>query len=644
MTLQGGAGNDFITAQKLVYDLPGGLADDAYTDPLLQNNPLNPLPLGFIFAPEPVNPNVSRQIAFAAYMDGGAGNDLLVSAEANGGLGVDYLFQGITFSGLNTMVGGQGSDTFVVKNGGQAFGDTFDHVIKFGNETPADYGAGGIGASLNGGRHNLIVSAVPYLVLSDTVVSQGKFIDQVALSGAGQFAMGNGLDNFIADGLNGGGGSSNTLVGGVGRDSIQGGAVRDDVLIGGTAYGVDNVGLAIRDFASVLDGGNGLTTSIFRDTDPIPVNPNGPGVADPSQFWFVSGFYGEVFDPNRNRDTLVAADASTLDGGAGNDSLVGSSTPNTRGDNFFVSRGPGGDDAKNINLNDAVFGNGGNDTVTFTDSDYLWWSGHQEGSTLLMNGYTIAGDISNLVLQMGAPTARDATGNNNSTGNDHTGWFDELGSNLVVGNEFDNILNGGGVGGENNIGGFDTLTGGGGSDLFVVRGYTNASNNGWDPTYSGTPEVWRPVTSTYTDSDFVLITDFTVGDILDFGTPSDFWIGGTPNGFREGNLNDFVRGGLAPSATDFGIYRADNTSPDLVARVSLSGGLELDVANIGSWTRVDPGGDGSIGIFYQIDNNLNFLDGGPGGPSILATNLFDPANYTQTASTASLSDLINRIA
>jgi Ca2+-binding RTX toxin-like protein len=439
VTLQGGAGNDFITAQKLVYDLPGGLADDTYTDPLLQNNPLNPLPLGFIFAPEPVNPNVSRQIAFAAYMDGGAGNDLLVSAEANGGLGVDYLFQGITFSGLNTMVGGQGSDTFVVKNGGQAFGDTFDHVIKFGNETPADYGAGGIGASLNGGRHNLIVSAVPYLVLSDTVVSQGKFIDQVALSGAGQFAMGNGLDNFIADGLNGGGGSSNTLVGGVGRDSIQGGAVRDDVLIGGTAYGVDNVGLAIRDFASVLDGGNGLTTSIFRDTDPIPVNPNGPGVADPSQFWFVSGFYGEVFDPNRNRDTLVAADASTLDGGAGNDSLVGSSTPNTRGDNFFVSRGPGGDDAKNINLNDAVFGNGGNDTVTFTDSDYLWWSGHQEGSTLLMNGYTIAGDISNLVLQMGAPTARDATGNNNSTGNDHTGWFDELGSNLVVGNEFDNI-------------------------------------------------------------------------------------------------------------------------------------------------------------------------------------------------------------
>jgi Ca2+-binding RTX toxin-like protein len=99
VTLQGGAGNDFLTAAKLVNGLPGGLVNDTYTDPLVQNNPLNPLPFGFIFAPEPVNPNVARQVAFAAYLDGGAGNDLLVSAEANGGLGVDYVFQGITFKG-----------------------------------------------------------------------------------------------------------------------------------------------------------------------------------------------------------------------------------------------------------------------------------------------------------------------------------------------------------------------------------------------------------------------------------------------------------------------------------------------------------------------------------------------------------------
>jgi hypothetical protein len=211
-----------------------------------------------------------------------------------------------------------------------------------------------------------------------------------------------------------------------------------------------------------------------------------------------------------------------------------------------------------------------------------------------------------------------------------------------VGNEFDNILNGGGVGGENNVGGFDTLTGGGGSDLFVVQGYTGAQNNKWEPKYQD--NIWNRNESTYTDSDYVLITDFSVNDILDFGTVSDFWIGGTPSGINEGNLNDFVRGGLSPGASEFGIYRANNTNPDLVAHVRLAGGLELDVANIATWTRVDPGGDGSIGIFYEIDSSMSFLDGGVGGIPVTSTNLFEPTNYNQTASTASLSALMGQIA
>lgn len=671
VTLQGGGGNDFITAQKLVYDLPGGLANDLYNDPFVQNNPLNPLPLGFLFAPEPVNPNVSRQIAFAAYLDGGAGNDLLVSAQANGGLGVDYVFQGITFSGLNTMVGGQGSDTFVVKNGGQALGDEFDWVVKYDKETPVNFGAGGVGASLNGGQHNMVVSAVPYLVLSDTIVSQGKFIDQLVLSGAGQFGMGNRLDNFIADGLNGGGGSGNTLVGGVGRDSIQGGAVRDDVLIGGTAYGVDNVGLAIKDFAPISAGGNGLLSSIFRDTDPIPVGLNGPGTADPSQFWFVPGFYGGVLDPNRNRDTLVAADASTLDGGAGHDSLVGSSTPNSRGDNFFVSgsystpKGVpyilGGNLSQNINIQDAVFGNGGNDTVTFTDSDRLWWSGYAEGEVLPMNGYVLGSDISNLVLQMGSPTARDGTGNRNSTGNDHTGWFEEIGSNLIVGNEFDNILDGGGVGGDGNVGGFDTLTGMGGSDLFVISGYRGATNNRWDVSitdFTSPPNagqsLWDSARSEYTDADFVLVTDFTAGeDFLSLpGSPADYWIGAAPTGFNTNNVRPLT-GTATPAAADFGIYRSANYgsgAPDLVAHIQMSGGIGLDIATLqlaytpAASSQINTGDKASQflgwGKFYQLETAL-FNDGTAFSDSLETKPNFQTT--IQTPSTASLTSLMGQI-
>jgi len=462
VTLQGGSGNDAVLGLRLVSFLPGELTDDRYTDPLVQNNPNFGLPLGFIFSPTPYNSQVDLPNRFATYLDGGYGNDILNGDFVNDQSGDDYVFQGVTFKGLNTLVGGQGSDTFVVKNGGNAIGDEFDWVVKYGNETPVVTQPGNVGSSLNGGQHNLVVSRVDFLTLSDELVNQGKFIDQLALAEVAQFGHGNRLDNYIYDE-----GAANTLVGDKGRDSIVGAGI-GNFLIGGTAYGVDQVGLAVKDFASVVDGGNGTTNSIFRDTDPIPVSPNGPGTADPSQFWFVPGYYGGVYDPNRNQDTLVAGDLSILDGGAGRDSIVGSESDDQvapgKGDMFYVSQGFGTNDfSQEILFGDAVFGNGGNDTVTFTDSDYLWWSGHLESSLLLKNRYTIADDISNLILQAGSPSARNATGNHSSAGNYG------VGSNAIQGNEFDNVIDGGGVGGEDGTGvGADILIGGSGKDNFVV--------------------------------------------------------------------------------------------------------------------------------------------------------------------------------
>jgi Ca2+-binding RTX toxin-like protein len=677
VTLQGGGGNDAVIGTRYSKDLPGDLASDRFTDPLFWNNPIDPLPLGFLFNPAPFRNGVQNPFEFATYLDGGFGNDFLDGAFVNDGSGDDYVQQGVTFKGLNTLVGGQGSDTFVVNNGGNAIGDEFDWVVKFGNETPVDYGNGGVGASLNGGQHNLVVSLVDYLTLSDTLVHQGKFIDQLNLPYSRQFGMGNRLDNFISE-TSLAVSSNSTLVGNTGRDSIVG-TSKGNLLVGGTAYGMDNVGLAIRDFASVQDGGNNLKNSIFRDTDPVPVNPGGPGAADPGQFWFVPGFYGSVYDPNRNRDTLVSGGTNTtLDGGAGADSLVGSGpgddedTAARRGDTFIVSQGSGGNTSKNINAGDAVFGNGGNDTVIFTDSDYLWWSGHEEGAELDMNGYTIASDISNLVLQMGAPTARDATGNRSSTGNDHRGWFDEVGSNRITGNEFDNILNGGGVGGDANVGGFDTLTGNGGSDLFVVSGYTGASNNKWEPSITdykeGVREIdgvevslagkseWDPSKSEYTDSDFVLITDFTPNeDFLSLaGRASDYWIGAAPSQFDTNNVRPLTGTGT-PDADNFGIYRTGtygSSAPDLVAQIKTAGGISLDVGTLAqAYTPAPsnpiPTGDKPAqylgwGTFYKLDGAT--FDNGTIQFADLLTNANDFRANTQTPSTASLPDLMNRIA
>jgi hypothetical protein len=665
VTLEGGLGNDVVAGFRYTVPLFGAQGGnlfldggDSLTDPIIWNNPLAPLPLGFIATPPPGGNQVARPREFAAYLNGGGGNDFVDGGLVNQGLGQDYTYMGVEFKGLNTLVGGQGSDTFVVRNGGKALGDSFDWIVKYGNETPVNFGSGGVGNSLNGGMHNLVVSLVDFLTLSDTVVSQGKFIDQIHVPRGRAFAMGNSLENYIIENSMGTS-SFNTLVGGAARDSLVGNR-KGNLLVGGNAYGMDNVGMAIKDFAPVFSGGNGLEYSIFRDTDPIPTMPNGPAAADPSQFWFVPGYYGAAYDPNSNRDTLVAgAVNTTLDGGAGADSLWGSGEGDEddraarSGDTFIVSRGAGGRlFSQDIRYGDAVIGNGGNDTVVFTDSDYLWWGTpqndgitripHVEGGALAMNGYTIGPDISNLVLQMGAPTARNATGNSNSTGNDHAGGFTEVGSNRIVGNEFDNIIDGSGVGGNNNEGsGFDTLTGNGGSDLFVVSGYTKSTDNQWNPRYNNSG-VWQPNDSTYTDADFVLITDFTAEDILSFGNTANFWIGGTPVGFNSENLNNFVRNGVVPTATSFGIYTANNSTPNLVAQVNLVGGLELDIANIGSWTQQNPNGDGSRGIYYEIAG-VNFLDGGVGGTPIAATDLFDRTQYAQQASTASLSALMGQI-
>ena len=593
VTLQGGAGNDAVVGLRLGRLLPGELEYDFYTDPLVQNNPNFGLPIGFIFNPAPYNSIVDLPNRFATYLDGGFGNDILFGDYVNDRSGDDYFFQEVTFKGLNTLVGGQGSDTFVVTNGGNAIGDEFDWVVKYGNETPVVTQAGNVGSSLNGGQHNLVVSHLDFLTLSDEVVHQGKFIDQLALAGAGQFGQGNRLDNYIYDSAPTG---LNTLVGDKGRDSIVGNG-GGNFLIGGTAYGLDQVGLAVKDFASVVDGGSGLKNSIFRDTDPIPVSPNGPGTADPSQFWFVPGYYGGVYDPNRNRDTLVANSPSILDGGAGNDSLLGSEKTETSSgsDMFYVSAGLGGADSHIIIVGDAVFGNTGNDTVTFTDSDYLWWSGHLEGTVLLENSYSIergdgdgASDISNLILQDGAASARKAIGNDDSTGN-IANSKSEQGSNWIVGNEFDNTLDGGGVGGKLRLGvGIDTLKGGSGNDVFIVDGYTGSDVNEWSPsyTYNETKDIttWDSdrSKSVYSDGDYVKILDFEAGDNLVLSGPaSNYWIGAPATNLPTENTPSNIAplGYLdRPTSTYFGIYTAG--TPDLVAVVSLVGGLALDTLTL----------------------------------------------------------------
>jgi hypothetical protein len=422
--------------------------------------------------------------------------------------------------------------------------------------------------------------------LSDTDVSQGKFINQAWAAYGGQYVAGNRLDNTLV-----GYGSNTTLLGAGGRDSISG----SGTLIGGTAYGLDSIAGALNDFKAVSLGGNGYIASIYRDYDPVPVTPNGPGTADPSQYWMVNGSFGPVYDPLRNSDTLLGG--GILDGGAGYDSMVGGTATDTLYvssiNTFDTLTGTGSSNNTSMSLTsagyggDVVAGGGGNDWIVLTGSD-VYWSGRPQ-ATLANLGYALSnfGDaaggqsISNIKLQDGSPVARRATGNATSTGNQQrSNVGNELGSNRIIGNELANTLNGGGVGGELGTGvGVDTLTGGAGADLFVVgANYRNSdSNQSASTNIDGSiardnirGRAWA------TDADYAEVSDFTGIDFLQLsGRYSDYVVGSAPSGFYNKNING-AENLLVANSTKFGIYKvAGISSPDLVAVINCTEGFNL---------------------------------------------------------------------
>lgn len=554
---------------------------------VLTNNPIDPADPGTIETPGPWSLTSGRNYSFfPTYQDGKGGNDLLVAPYINDASGADFTayqnFKGVptpvTFSGLNTLVGGTGNDTFVVSNGGRTL-DIRDGIVSTGAYDQV------IEFAPSPGETNLIISDIKYLTLSDTDVSQGKFISQAWTSGTvtrdennvpnpGQYLAGNRLDNTLS-----GYGAGDTLMGGVGRDSITG----SGILIGGSAYGLDSIAGAMRDYYGVTPennlgtGGTGFTPrnplrqkdSIYRDTDPVPPGVNGAGSADLSQYWLNGN--GQ-YDPLRNSDTLVGIGISIFDGGAGADSIVGTAGSDT----IYVSQ--------DFNpmfgfQGDAIQGGGGSDWVIFTASDYFW-SG-LPGATTNPRLYTLQRDIANLKLQDGNPIARHGLGNQTSTGNQSGSKLGiETGSNQIVGNEYDNILNGGGVGGASGNGvGVDVLTGGAGADTFTIApyNYRDSSSNskaklGSQPIAGQTGNFQYTVNLNATDADYVVLRDFNSleGDLIDLGIKSTtelegYLIGAAPSSFDVGNM----KGTTTINLNHFGIYSwaGDNSMPNLVAEV-----------------------------------------------------------------------------
>jgi Ca2+-binding RTX toxin-like protein len=385
----------------------------------------------------------------------GTGNAL--ANVINGGAGADTLDGGLNLAGVDTLVGGAGNDTYIVRN----VGDVVTEALNGGTDT--------------------VLTALASLTLAANV-------ENLAYTGAGNFA---GTGNSLANVINGGAGAD-TLDGGVGADTLIGGA-GDDI------YVVDNAGDAVVEAA----GGSTDTVRTSLATYALGANVENLTSTGAGAFRGFGNNLANTITGGAGADTLTdginAVGVDTLIGGAGNDTYnvsnvgdviveaAGGGTDTVRtvlgtytldanvenltytGAGTFTGTGNalantiiGGagadilDGGSNAAGADTLVGGAGNDTYFVRNAaDVVTETAGGGTDTVFaaINTYTIGANVENLTF-IGAG-AFTGTGNTSA--------------NVITGGAGADTLNGG-AGSDTLIGGAgaDGLTGGAGPDTFVL--------------------------------------------------------------------------------------------------------------------------------------------------------------------------------
>ncbi len=331
-------------------------------------------------------------------IDGGAGDDRLDGGSQNdsllGAAGDDTLDGG---SGTDTLDGGEGSDSYSIV-GNQAEFDTFADTGSSGTDTLINLA--GTALTLDGFTFNNGIDVINGNNQAIIGNNSGNAFDfrNVIFNNVSFVSGGSGNDSIVGtalgDNLQGGSGNDtisgengdDLLDGGAQNDSLLGG-IGDDTLVGGT--GIDT-----------LDGGDGSDTyevaiiqaefDLFADTgasgnDTLRNTSNSSltlnGFSITNGLEFVDGnnraILGNSNSNNFNFSAVTLSNVLFVDGGNGNDFLVGSAaSDNLRG-------GSGNDTIDGGNGSDNLFGGAGNDAFIFNSS-----------STGIdtINDFTIGGD------------------------------------------------------------------------------------------------------------------------------------------------------------------------------------------------------------------------------------------------------------
>lgn len=395
----------------------------------------------------------------AEAMDGGLGNDLLI-----GGEGDDTLDGGT--GGNDTLLGGAGSNVYAFTGG--SIGQDVVHDIA-GNGTLAFTGT--TIATLAHVGDDLVVTTTGGETVTVVDHFAGAPIAAISIDGTVygvRGGSGTAADEFVVSQFNG---SSNTLYGYSGNDSLFGSDVGDTFFAGGGSdlmhggSGNDHYNL----YSDVLQAGE---ADVIRDaggTDTISF-----GASNVLEGVVASG--GALVFTTATGGTLTA-DLGAIEAvnlGSGNLTLVAADSQTTGDDAAF---GTDGNDTITLSAgNDHVFGNGGDDTylvasgagsdtvVTGTGADTLSAAGlvldrvDQDTAT---GGLHFAFDGGDNVLVRGPAglTYTDGT----STFAVVTGDTGTSGADIVVGGDAAETLSGG-------SGGDDLLFGGTGNDVYTFVG------------------------------------------------------------------------------------------------------------------------------------------------------------------------------
>lgn len=563
-TLTGGTGNDVLNggADSVQDTLTGGAGNDTYilndssdcivesngggTDTIRIVNPLGPINLT-------LQPNVENVdatgITYDAILNGNTLTNTII-----GGTKDDTLYGG-NDTLADILIGGAGSDTYVIQDTKDTINETgasasdIDTIKLAANFSPSSY-------SLN----NIKIEKLDGTSLTTNISLTGNATTATTIIG------GAGHDILI------GGTAVDTITGGDGNDVLYGGNdTATDILQGGTGndtYIIQNIKDTITDTAgsNTIKLSSTFTGNALSLQETVTYNYSGANITTIDASAITASAKALTLTGN-------ATTATTIIGGAGNDTITGGTAADT------LTGGAGNDvlDAGTDALLDILAGGAGNDTYIIKNSNDLSDSIVENiaggtdtiklGASSGLSSFSLA-SYSNIENIDASALSTPVILSGNSL------------ANTLIGTSASDIIYGGANA--------DNLVGGKGSDLYYVDNSSNIvtekANEGYDKVV---------LNSNFNSSSYALNSNIEFLDATSVNKALSLTGSATNTTSIWGtNYNDIINGG---SADDILMgFSGNDTISGGAGNDNLNGGIGSDTIYGGAGKDILYGGDDSV--------------------------------------------------